>query len=160
MKRAIRLAALGVVGCVAAGCAVQGTPFEKVSSPPGNAVIYVYRPYSYGSSALRPAVTCGEETARIGPGGYHAFIVPAGQKVVCIIQTEAGTDEVDLQTERRSYYIREELGWGALTSMPHLNPVDNDKAQSEIQQCKLETQPPPEVQQSQQPEPQTTGSAR
>lgn len=159
MKRAMLLASLAVVGCVAAGCAVQGTPFEKVSSPPGNAVIYVYRPYSYGSSALRPAVTCGEETARIGPGGYHAFIVPAGQKVDCTMTTDQ-TDDVEFDTDRRVYYVREELGWGWLTGVPHLNPVDNDKAQSEIQQCKLETQPPPEQQQSQQPEPQTTSSAR
>jgi hypothetical protein len=102
-------------------------------------VIYVYRPYSYGSSALRPAVTCGEDTARIGPGGYHAFIVPAGGKVVCSIQTDIA-DEVEFQTERRSYYIREELGWGLLTATPHLNPVDTDAAQTEIQSCVLEPQ--------------------
>jgi hypothetical protein len=160
MNRLLLSLLVGVVATAAIGCAVDGQPFEKAESPPGNAVIYVYRPYTYASSLLRPAITCGEETARIGPGGYHAFIVPAGQKVVCSIQTDAGADEVDLQTERRSYYIREELGWGALTSIPHLNPVDTDKAQSEIQQCKLETQPPPEQQQSQQPEPQTTGSAK
>ena len=71
---------VGIVVATSTGCGVvQGTPFEKVSSPPGNAVIYVYRPYSYGSWALRPAVTCGEETARVGPGGYHAYIVPARQ---------------------------------------------------------------------------------
>jgi len=102
-------------------------------------VIYVYRPYSYGSSALRPAVTCGEDTARIGPGGYHAFIVPAGDKVVCSIQTDTA-DEVEFQTERRSYYVREELGWGLLTATPHLNPVDTDVAQTEIQSCVLEPQ--------------------
>ena len=100
----------------------------------------MYRPYSYASSLLRPAITCGEETARIGPGGYHVFIVPAGQKAVCSVQTDAGADEVDIQTEPRSYYIREELGWGALTSIPHLNPVDNDKAQTEIQSCVQEPQ--------------------
>ena len=150
---------LGAMMTTAIGCAVQGSPFEKISSPPGNAVIYVYRPYSYGSSALRPAVTCGEETARIGPGGYHAFIVPAGQKVSCSMTTDQ-TDEVEFDTDRRVYYLREELGWGWITGVPHLNPVDTDKAQSEIQQCKLETQPPPEVQQSQVPEPQTTGSAK
>ncbi|HEV2170308.1 MAG TPA: hypothetical protein VGR40_05135 [Candidatus Binatus sp.] len=159
MKRQLLLMLVGVVAATAIGCAVQGTSFEKISSPPGNAVIYVYRPYSYGSSALRPAVTCGEETARIGPGGYHAFIVPADQKVSCTMTTDQ-TDEVEFDTYQRVYYVREELGWGWLTGVPHLNPVDNDKAQSEIQQCKLETQPPPEVQQSQQPEPQTTGSAK
>jgi hypothetical protein len=159
MSRRLLLLSLGVVASSAIGCAVTGTPFEKISSPPGNAVIYVYRPYSYGSSELRPAVTCGEETARIGPGGYHAFIVPAGQKVDCTMTTDK-TDDVEFDTERRSYYVREELGWGWLTGVPHLNPVDTDKAQSEIQQCKLEPQQPQEPQPSQQPEPQTTGSAK
>ncbi|MFZ2060432.1 MAG: hypothetical protein WAU82_05440, partial [Candidatus Binatus sp.] len=137
MNRRLLLLSLGVVASSTIGCAVTGTPFEKISSSPGNAVIYVYRPYSYGSSALRPAVTCGEDTARIGPGGYHAFIVPAGQKVDCTMTTDK-TDDVEFDTERRSYYVREELGWGWLTGVPHLNPVDTDKAQSEIQQCKLE----------------------
>ena len=140
MNRRLAVLLLGVIGTVGVGCAVQGQPFEKIPSPPGNAVIYVYRPYTYASSLLRPAVTCGEETARIGPGGYHAFIVPAGDKVVCSIQTDAGADEVEIQTERRSYYIREELGWGAWTAMPHLNPVDTDVAQTEIQSCVLEPQ--------------------
>jgi hypothetical protein len=135
MSRWLSAFLLCVVTIVAIGCAVQGKPFERASSPPGNAVIYVYRPYSYYSSLIRPAITCGEDTARIGPGGYHAFVVPAGEKVVCSVQTDAGEDEVDLQTERRSYYVREELGWGAWTSMPHLNPVDTDKAQTEIQSC-------------------------
>ena len=139
MNRRLAVLLLGVIGTVGVGCAVQGQPFEKIPSPPGNAVVYVYRPYSYGSSALRPAVTCGEDTARIGPGGYHAFIVPAGDKVVCSIQTDTA-DEVEFQTERRSYYVREELGWGLLTATPHLNPVDTDAAQTEIQSCVLEPQ--------------------
>jgi len=135
MSRRLPIFLLGVVATVAIGCAVQGKPFEKASLPPGNAVIYVYRPYSYASSLIRPAITCGEDTLRISPGGYHAFIVPAGQKVVCSVQTDAGSDEVDIQTERRSYYIREELGWGRMTSMSHINTVDTDKAQTEIQSC-------------------------
>ena len=115
------------------GCAVQGRPFEKAYSPPGHAVIYVYRPYSYAGSLLRPSVTCGEDTARIGPGGYHAFIVPTGQ-VVCRVQAETA-DEVEIQAQPRIYYIREEIGWGVLSGHPHLNPVDTDKAQTEIQRC-------------------------
>ncbi len=147
MNRRLLFFLLGVVGIYAIGCAVQGPPFEKITSPPGTAVIYVYRPYSYAGSALRPAVTCGEDTARIGPGAYHAFTVPAGDKVVCSIQTDQGADEVEFQTERRSYYVREELGWGWHTATPHLNPVDTDKAQTEIQSC------------VQEPEAQTAGSA-
>lgn len=140
MNRRLLLLLLGVA---AIGCAVDGQPFERISSPPGNAVIYVYRPYTYCSSLLRPAVTCGEDTARIGPGGYHAFVVPAGQKVVCSIETDSGADELEFDTVRRSYYVREELGWGRLTGTPHINPIDTDQAQSEIQSCKLEPEPPP-----------------
>jgi len=124
-----------VLLCLAAlaGCAVQGKPFEKVTSPPNDAVIYVYRPYHYGSSLLRPSVTCGDDTARIGPGGYHAFVVPAG-KTTCSVQTET-LDQVEILAEPRIYYIREEFGWGTLTGHPHLNPIDTDEAQSEIQGC-------------------------
>jgi hypothetical protein len=134
---------LTVVAAAAVGCAVQGKPFEKISSPPGNAVIYVYRPYGYVGSVLRPAVTCGEDTARIGPGGYHAFIVPAGEKITCSIETDGGEDELEFQTERRSYYVREELGLGQViggikmetNSTPHLSPIDTDAAQTEIKTC-------------------------
>jgi hypothetical protein len=138
MSRRLLIFLLYVVVTVAIGCAEQGQPFERATVPPGNAVIYVYRPYNYASSLLRPPVTCGEDTSRISAGGYHAFVVPAGEKVVCSAQTDAGADEVDFQTERRSYYVKEELGWGSLTSMPHLNPVDTDKAQTEIQSCVLD----------------------
>lgn len=117
-----------------AGCAVQGPPFQRADSPPGNAIIYVYRPYNYGGSLLRPAVTCGDDTARIGPGGYHAFIAPAGQPIVCHVAQET-TDEVEFDGEPRIYYVREEIGWGFLSGHPHLNPIDNDKAQTEIAQC-------------------------
>ena len=116
-------------------------------------MIYVYRPYSYGSSALRACGHYGEETARIGPGGYHASIVPAGQKVVCSMTTDQ-SDEVEFDTERRSYYVREELGWGWLTGVPHLNPVDTDQAQTEIQSCVLEPETSPTPQDTQ------TGSAK
>jgi hypothetical protein len=116
------------------GCAVVGRPFEKVSAPPGNAVIYVYRPYSYAGSLLRPPVSCGEDAAGIGPGAYHSFIVPLG-KAVCSVSGGETSDEVEIQAEPRVYYIREEIGWGILTGHPHLNPIDKDEAQTEIQQC-------------------------
>jgi hypothetical protein len=115
------------------GCAVQGRPFEKLSSTPREAVVYVYRPYNYAGSLLRPAVTCGDDTVRIGPGGYHAFVVPVGH-VVCNVETETA-DAVEIDAEPHAYFIKEEFGWGILTGHPHLNPVDNDKVQSEIQTC-------------------------
>ncbi len=133
MKRRLASTRIFLVSILVAGCAVQGRPFEKVSAPPDDAVIYVYRPYHYGSSLLRPSVTCVDDTARIGPGGYHAFVVPAGT-VVCSVQTET-TDQVEIHAQPRVYYIREEFGWGALTGHPHLNPIDTDQAQSEIQSC-------------------------
>ncbi|HEX4210265.1 MAG TPA: hypothetical protein VHY56_07730 [Candidatus Binataceae bacterium] len=137
-----------VLSVLIAACAVQGPQFERVNAPLGYATIYVYRPYSYGSSLVVPAVTCGDDTARIGPGGYHAFIVPADQPVVCHVAAET-TDEVEFAAAQpRVYYIREELGWGLLSSHPHLDPIDNDKAQTEIAQCcvrqdSIGSNPPP-----------------
>ena len=138
MIRRLMALLLSVASMFAAGCAVQGDPFHRASASPGHAVIYVYRPYHYGSSLLRPAVTCGDDTARIGPGGYRVFIVPAGQKVTCNVESSETADEVEIHAEPRVYYIREEFGWGYLTGHPHLNPIDTDEAQTEIQKCVLE----------------------
>jgi hypothetical protein len=130
--------ALAILLCAAAtaiaGCAVEGRPFEKVYSSPRDAVIYVYRPYRYAASLLRPVVTCGEDTARIGPGGYHAFIEPPG-RIVCRVETAESGDQVEIHAQPRTYYIREEIGWGVLTGHPHLNPIDTDQAQGEIEKC-------------------------
>jgi len=135
MNRSL-LAIAVAASILAAGCAVQGRPFEKASLRPNDQVIYVYRPYSYFGSLVRPAVTSGEETARIGPGGYHAFVAPAG-KVMCSVETETA-DEVEIPADPRVHYIREEIGWGAMVGHPHLNPIDHDTAQSEIQSCCVE----------------------
>jgi len=135
MKRKPVSILLWAASILVAGCAVQGRPFEKAYDPPGHAVIYVYRPYNYAGSLLRPPVTCDEETARVGPGGYHAFIVPAGHKLLCSVPGAETTDEVEILAEPRVYYIREEIGWGVLTGHPHLNPIDTDHAQTEIQSC-------------------------
>jgi hypothetical protein len=118
---------------VAAGCAVQGTPFQKSPLQPAQQVIYVYRPYSYAGSLVKPSVTCGDETVRIGPGGYHAFVVPEG-KTLCSVETETA-DEVEIPADAHVHYIREEIGWGSMIGHPHLNPIDHDQAQTEIQSC-------------------------
>ena len=110
--------------------------------PPAESVIYVYRPYHYAASLLRPPVTCGDDTARIGPGGYHVFLVPAGEKTNCSVQWTESSDQVEIDGGRRVYYIREEFGWGVRTGHPHLNPVDSDQANNEIQQCCVQEQPP------------------
>jgi len=115
------------------GCAVQGRAFEKAPAPPNHAVIYVYRPYHYGSSLLKPPVNCGGESAVIGPGGYHAFVVPVGH-VVCTVSEET-TDQVEIDAAPRTYYIREEFGWGVWLGHPHLNPMDADRAHDEIAAC-------------------------
>ena len=133
MKRWLPIA---VASMVAVGCAVQGASFEKAALKPNDQVIYVYRPYSYFGSLVRPVVTCGEETARIGPGGYHAFVVPQG-KTICSVETETA-DEAEIPADPRVQYLREEIGWGATIGHPHLNPIDHDLAQSEIQSCCVE----------------------
>jgi hypothetical protein len=134
MIRRLELLLLCAAPFFANACAVQGQPFERASVPPADAVIYVYRPYSYGGSALRPPVTCGDETARIGPGGYHAFIVPA-EKTTCTIESSEATDEAEIDPAPRVHYLREVIGWGILTGHPRLDPIDGDQAQAEIQKC-------------------------
>ena len=141
MKRVGRLALVLVVA--AAGCAVRGTPFEKTAAPRGDATLYVYRPYHYEGSLLRPPVTCGDDTARIGPGGYHTFLVPAG-KVVCTVAGGETSDETEIDAAPGNHYIREEIGWGVRTGHPHLNPIDTDTAHDEIRSCcVLEASPAP-----------------
>ncbi len=130
-------AMLSILPLLLAGCAVQGRPFERAVAPPDNAAIYVYRPYNYAGSLLRPPVTCGDQTAQIGPGGYHAFVVPAAH-VVCHVQGAESADDVEIDAQARVYYIRERISWGVLRGHPQLDPQDTDKAQTEIQQCCVE----------------------
>ncbi|MHB8384588.1 MAG: hypothetical protein ACYDC3_19890 [Candidatus Binataceae bacterium] len=135
-----RLAIPRILCCamlLAAGCAVQGRPFEKAAFPPNHAVIYVYRPYNYAGSLLRPAVDCGGQSSNIGPGGYHPFIVPAG-KVVCSVAGSESADQVEILAEPRTYYIKEGYAWGILGGHPHLDPIDTDIPHDEIQSCVLE----------------------
>lgn len=142
MNRAPATLLLLAAALVVAGCAVQGQPFAKAAVPADRSVVYVYRPYHYGSSALRPPVTCGDETAQIGPGGYHAFIVPTA-KVVCRVQTDSA-DEIELDAQPRVHYLREEFGWsgGFSLGQPQLNPIDADAAQTEIQSCCVQEENP------------------
>jgi hypothetical protein len=126
-----------VASILLVGCAVQGERFQRAQAPPGNAIIYVYRPYKYDGSLLHPPVTCGEQTVKIGPGGYHAFIVPVGH-VVCSVKGEESSDAVDIDAQPRVYYIKERIAWGLLRGHPQLDPQDTDKAHTEIQQCCVE----------------------
>ena len=116
------------------GCAVQGDPFQTAEAPKSQAIIYVYRPYKYLASLLKPSVTCGEDTARIGAGGYRPFVVPPG-KVVCSADTGETSDQVEIDAQPRVYYIKEQFSYGVWTGHIHLNPVDTDEAQEEIKKC-------------------------
>src|SRR5260370_23082914 len=109
MIRRLMALLLSVVSVFVAGCAVQGDPFQRASAPPANAVIYVYRPYHYGSSLLRPPVTCGDDTARIGPDGDHAFIVPSAQKVTCNLQRSKTAHQDAIHANPLVYYITADL---------------------------------------------------
>jgi hypothetical protein len=119
---------------IAAGCAVQGQPFVKQTPVAGQAQVYIYRPYNFAGSLLRPPVVCGDSVARLGPGGYQVFTVPAGT-VTCRTETETA-DAVEFDARPGGvYYHKEDIGWGVSIGHPHLYPIDSDKAQTEIQQC-------------------------
>ena len=125
--------ALLALSLLTAGCAAQGKPYERANAPSNTATIYVYRPYSFFGSLMHPTVRCGNESAVVEPGGYHAFVVPAG-RVTCSTSTETA-EVLDIDADPRVYYMRERMGWGWLLGRPQLNPVDDDQAQSEIQSC-------------------------
>lgn len=134
--RTATLTQLGLLFVLAliSGCAVQGRPFEKASIPPDRAEIYLYRPYSFAGSLLRPPVVCDDSVARIGPGGYQVFVVHPG-KIICHTETETA-DEVEIDARPGGvYYLKEEIGWGVAIGHPHLYPMDTDNAMTEIQQC-------------------------
>jgi hypothetical protein len=119
---------------IAAGCAVTGDSFQRQSAPPDEAEIYLYRPYSFAGSLLRPPVVCGDSVARIGPGGYQVFKVRSGT-VTCHSETETA-DAVEFDTRPGGvYYLKEDIGWGFAIGHPHLYPMDSDEAQTEIQHC-------------------------
>jgi len=53
----------------------------------------------------------------------------------CAASKPKPADEVEIPADPRVHYLREEIGWGAMIGHPHLNPIDHDLAQSEIQSC-------------------------
>lgn len=140
---------------VAAGCAVTGASFEPVSPQPNQAVIYVYRPYSYNGSLVSPAVACGSSMAHVGPGGYHPFKVRSGplkcavgnNSVELSCLTASGSplgvtecaasagSEVQLEVEpgSTSYVKEERASW--LAPGPRLYQMDAEAAEPEIQSC-------------------------
>jgi hypothetical protein len=140
MTRSLLMSTVAI-SIAAIGCAVEGTPFQKAATESGQQVIYVYRPYSYFGSLEKPSVTCGDEAARIGAGGYHAFVVPEG-KVLCSVESTETADEAEIPADAHVHYLREEIPPGILTGHPHLNPIDHDQAQTEIQSCCVAEQTP------------------
>ena len=132
MNRRAVIIGIGAAIAVAA-CAAQGTKYAPADAPSHDAIIYVYRPYSYFGSAIDPVVTCGNESSAIKPGAYHAFIVHPGP-VTCTVGAET-TDLLDIDAESRSYYVRERISLGALLGHPQLDPQDTDEAKTEIQAC-------------------------
>jgi len=129
-----RLISTTVVAGSLIGCSVRGPAFEPESLPRPKSVIYLYRPYRVFGSAIRPPVTCGDSTVKLGPGGYHPFVVEPGP-IVCSTEYEA-SDAVELHVGAGQVnYLEEEIGWGALIGHPHLHPIDSDTAENAIQEC-------------------------
>ncbi len=62
-------------------------------------------------------------------------------EIDCGVQGAESSDEVALDPRTHAYYIREEFVWGLMSGHPHLNPVDADKANSEIQTCCIDETP-------------------
>jgi hypothetical protein len=134
IERLVLSTVLAVFAAIAGGCSVQGEQFRRAELPGVSSAIYVYRPYHYEGSAIRPAVACGDSSVELGPGGYHPFVVDPG-KPTCTVRTET-TDAIEIRAlPGRAYYVKEEMGWGIFIGHPHLYPMDADQAQTEIESC-------------------------
>lgn len=130
-----------VLAIILVGCSAHGPAWQEAQLPASRSVIYVYRPYAFAGSALRPTVNCGEGPGiALSPGGYHLFVVEAGS-VACEAQSIASS-AVTIKVEAgQQYYVREELDWGLVVGGPRLFVVGQDIGRSEIQECKLEGSP-------------------
>ncbi len=120
-----------------AGCAVEGSAYQRVTPAPNKAVVYVYRTYptaGWGSGA-QAIVNCGDNSVALGPGGYHRFTFEPGE-VLCTSHTE-NTAQVQLNAQAgHDYYIRQWLSMGLVLPRVYLEEVEPDTAQADIQSCK------------------------
>jgi hypothetical protein len=133
----MRLAVTIAVAMLMAGCAVEGPAYERMTVAPAKAAVYVYRTYptmGYGAGVQMP-INCGDNSIMLGPGGYHVFMVDAGE-VLCSSHLE-NTGNIELHAEPgHDYYLRGWVSMGILLPRVHLETVEAETAQPEIGQCK------------------------
>ncbi|HZP46706.1 MAG TPA: hypothetical protein VFB15_13740 [Candidatus Binataceae bacterium] len=142
MKRGFAL----IIGAILAGCAsAQGPAFAPKKSLLGS-VIYVYRPdntvlITYpleGVVNVPMLVVCGNDSASLDPGGYHAFTVGPGVTSCSSLSAESSAVLRISAEEGKSYFVKGSLGPGFYAPHPQLKLVSTDAAPTGIQQCALE----------------------
>ena len=126
---------LTMLAFMVAGCAAQGSDYFDTPVAPTESAVVVYRPYHSAGGILKPAVTCGDTSADIGPGGFHKFITKPGA-VECSVHTEVTTSVNIYPQPGQTYYVRESLWPGFLVAHVHLDPKEADEAAAELQDCK------------------------
>jgi hypothetical protein len=127
---------IAILSVILVSCA-SGPPFRAIESVPENrAVIYVYRQSSLRGAAFTPSVTVGNNAAvPLKNGGYLTMLVEPGNVPVTIRNVGQKTLSVEV-VAGKSYYFR-----GGTVPMasgfPALTVVPEDRALSEIKECKL-----------------------
>jgi uncharacterized protein DUF2846 len=120
------------------GCAASGPPFQAVSPPPEQAVIYVFRPSaSYVGSGIGLDILCdGQKVGTLLETGYVYTVVPAGRHTITC-QTES-LAQVPFQAEPgKSYYIQADVEIGIIEGRPKLTMVPEETGKLAILSTKL-----------------------
>jgi hypothetical protein len=133
MKR-LRITLLSFIAALlVASCATGPLFVEEPTIPDGQALVYIYRPYTlYGSAIKQVIMSNGGPVVKIAADGYYPYFSSPG-----ILKFWVGLDTSNWITVNavadQKYYIR--VNTGALSYTLTLVPPETAKA--EIAKCKL-----------------------
>lgn len=124
------------------GCSVSGPAFTRIDEiPKQKAVIFLYRPSSCFGGAVsykvwQDGINNNNPFVTIKPGGYFPYYADQG-KVVLKAKTEAEKSITVDVVAGKTYYVLCDVSVGILVGRPSFKLIENEKAEKEIQKCKL-----------------------
>ncbi len=131
------------------GCGVSGEKFVPVTTPPGKAVVYIYRPHSMrGGSAEWTLMANDKPLTIIKNGGYYPYITEPGhikftakqRPSVFYIADALLSGELDLYSlsveAGETYYLHFKWPPGGLGGPPKLLPVSKEEGEKKLKSTK------------------------
>ncbi len=132
-------AAIAILCCAVLGGCATGEKFSKIEDvPPGQGVVYVYRPPAYAGCGVLPVIEInGEQLGRLKSGGYMYSLVPAGRTEVYTV-TETPASLIVEVSDGGHHYVREHINMGFWIGRPALQEFKESRAMREISRCHLD----------------------